>query len=170
MAIPSLRMWGRAEHNLDEKGRVLIPQKFREKLGSECIITTGPDHHIRIYPQAIWNALEEMLMGEDAYEELDSDLAFLQRMFGNSTDGTVDQAARLTLPQYLLKWADLTNGDPVVVIGSNNRLEVWNRSKWDEVCGNFTQKNVQETMKRRKSGAPVQIFNANPAPEASEAE
>lgn len=163
-------MWGRSEHNLDDKGRVVIPIKFREKLGSECVITTGPDAHIRIYPQTIWSSLEEMLVGEDAYGELDGDLAFLQRMFGNSTDGTVDQSFRLTLPRYLLKWADLSEGDPVVVVGNNNRLEIWNRSKWDAICTTFTQDNVQETMKRRKSGAPVHIFNATPAPETDEAE
>lgn len=154
MPTPALRMWGRFEHTLDDKGRVIVPTKFREKLGPECVITTGPNHHIRIYPQQVWNDLEDILLSDDAYGEMNSDLAFLQRMFGNSETAMVDQSFRLTLPRYLREWAEVLEGDMAVIIGNNNRLEIWNRQNWKEICSSFTEVRVDETMIRRKSNVP----------------
>lgn len=147
-------MWGRFEHSLDDKGRVIVPAKFREKLGAECVITTGPNHHIRIYPQEVWNDLEDILLGNDAYGEMNSDLAFLQRMFGNSETVGIDQSFRLTLPRYLREWAEVVEGEFAVIVGNNNRLEIWNRKNWKNICESFTESRVDETMLRRKSNVP----------------
>src|SRR5690349_746787 len=78
MAIspPSLRMWGRFEHSLDDKGRVIVPQKFRDKLGEEFVLTIGPDHHIRAYPMPIWDAMDEQLASVDVLDELNKDVIF----------------------------------------------------------------------------------------------
>ena len=78
MAISSRenRMWGRFEHSLDDKGRVIVPQKFREKLGEEFVLTIGPSRHIRAYPMPIWDAMEEQLASADLDDELNEDSDF----------------------------------------------------------------------------------------------
>lgn len=144
-------MWGRFEHSLDDKGRIIVPTKLREKLGTECVLTTGPNHHIRVYPQVVWDDLESLLLNQDPYGEMNSDLAFLQRMFGNSESVTVDQNFRMTLPRYLREWAQVDDQEPAVIVGSNNRLEIWNRTSWKQICESFTESRVDETMIRRKS-------------------
>src|SRR3978361_262471 len=67
ISSPSLRMWGRYEHSLDDKGRVIVPQKFREKLGEEFVLTVGPGRHIRVYPMPIWEVMEEQLVSENVH-------------------------------------------------------------------------------------------------------
>src|SRR5215472_14343500 len=103
MAIqsPAPRMWGRFEHSLDDKGRVIVPQKFRDKLGEEFVLAIGPGHHIRIYPMQVWETMEEQLVSTDIRDELNPELVFLQRMFGNCEYASYDQQNRLSIPRHL---------------------------------------------------------------------
>lgn len=153
------RMWGRFEHGLDEKGRVIVPLKFREILGAEFAISTGPDNHIRIYPMAVWNRLEEPLLSEDFYDEQNPDLIFLQRMFGNSEIVGYDQQNRLQIPLYMREWAKLREKDPCIVVGNGNRVEIWNRTHWEDYSAKFTQDNVASASKARKaSSQPSEVM------------
>jgi MraZ protein len=147
-------MWGRYEHSLDDKGRFIVPQKFREKIGTDCVLTTGPDGHIRVYPTEVWEDLERLLLDQDAYDELNSDLALLQRMFGNSDFAAIDQNGRLTVQRYLREWAEISEGETAIIVGNNNRLEIWNKNRWKGVSSDFTASKTNETMLRRKSNLP----------------
>lgn len=140
MAIisPAQRMWGRFEHSLDDKGRVIVPQKFREKLGDEFVLTTGPDNHIRAYPMPVWESMEEQLVSTDVHDELNPDLALLQRMFGNCEFVSYDQQFRMSIPRHLRAWADLQESEPAIIVGNGTRLEIWSRTNWDATSKGFT--------------------------------
>ena len=143
-------MWGRFEHSLDDKGRVIVPQKFRDKLGEEFVLTIGPGRHIRVYPLPIWEAMEEQLTSADVHDELDPDLIFLQRMFGNCEFVSYDQQNRLSIPRHLREWAGLREGDTAIILGSGTRLEVWSRANWDAYSADFTEENAARAAANRK--------------------
>ncbi len=157
MAIssPSLRMWGRFEHSLDDKGRVIVPQKFRDKLGEEFVLTLGPGHHIRVYPMPIWEAMEEQLVSVDVHDEFNPDLVFLQRMFGNCEFASSDQQNRLSIPRHLRDWANLRESDAAVIIGNGTRLEIWNRPGWDAYSNDFTPENAAIAARSRRISDPA---------------
>ncbi|HLK60082.1 MAG TPA: division/cell wall cluster transcriptional repressor MraZ [Chthonomonadaceae bacterium] len=154
MAIssPSLRMWGRFEHSLDDKGRVIVPQKFRDKLGEEFVLTIGPDRHIRAYPMPIWDAMDEQLASVDVLDELNKDVIFLQRMFGNCEFVSPDTANRLSIPRHLREWANLRESEPAIIIGSGTRVEFWSRANWEAYSARFTEENAADAAERRKTG------------------
>ncbi len=152
MAIssPSLRMWGRFEHSLDDKGRVIVPQKFRDKLGDEFVLTIGPGRHIRVYPMPIWEAMEEQLVSADVHDELNEDAIFLQRMFGNCEFVSPDQQNRLSIPRHLREWANLRESETAIILGSGTRLELWSRANWEAYSGQFTEEKAAQAAARRK--------------------
>ncbi|HLH81113.1 MAG TPA: division/cell wall cluster transcriptional repressor MraZ [Chthonomonas sp.] len=152
---PALRMWGRFEHALDDKGRVIIPQRFRETLGSKFVLTIGPDHHIRAYPMPVWEALENQLISASLYDELDPDLIFLQRMFGNCEFVSPDREFRLSIPRHFREWAGMEEGDIVVIIGSGTRLEIWSRAGWRAWSEHLTEQEAGIASRNRLSLQPV---------------
>ncbi len=60
MAIdsPTDRMYGTFEYGIDDKNRIVVPQKFRDKLGAEFVLTMGPSKSFRAYPKAVWLQIE----------------------------------------------------------------------------------------------------------------
>lgn len=151
---PSQRMWGRFEHALDDKGRVTIPQRFRETLGDRFALTIGPDHHIRAYPMPVWEMLESQLIGTSLYDELDPDLLFLQRMFGSCEFVSPDRESRLSIPRHLREWAGMEEGEVVVIIGSGTRLEIWSRSHWREWSERLTEEEASRASRNRLGITP----------------
>jgi MraZ protein len=139
-------MRGRFEHSLDDKGRVIIPQKFREPLGEEFILTIGPDHHIRAYPMGYWERMEALIDDPDPRHELNKEMGFLQRMLGHSEEASLDQQNRLSIPRHLREWAELREGSAAVILGCGNRLELWSREKWSEYSKEFTEEKVTEVV------------------------
>ena len=160
MAISSRenRMWGRFEHSLDDKGRVIVPQKFREKLGDEFVLTIGPSRHIRAYPMPIWDTLEEQLASSNLDDELNEDSIFLQRMFGNCEFVSADQQNRLSIPRHLRDWANLRESEAAIILGSGTRLELWSRANWETYSTEFTAANAAQAVSRRglstRTGVP----------------
>ena len=150
-------MWGRFEHSLDDKGRVIVPQKFREKLGEEFVLTIGPGNHIRAYPMPTWEAMEEQLISDDVHDELNPDLIFLQRMFGSCEFVSSDQQNRVSIPRHLRDWAKLRESDAAVIIGNGTRLEIWNRAGWEAYSADFTTENAANAARNRKATAPIHI-------------
>ena len=147
-----VRMWGHFEHNLDDKGRVVVPLKFREALGEEFVLTMGPGNHIRAFPLAIWQPIEDQLLNADMFDELNEDVMFLQRLYGNCEFVSPDQQNRLSLPRYLRTWAGLEEGDTAVVLGVGTRVEIWSRSNWEAINKEFTQPNAARAAAQRKLG------------------
>ena len=143
-------MWGRFEHSLDDKGRIIVPQRFRETLGDEFVLTMGPGHHVRAYPMPIWEALEEQLISADVDDELNPSMVFLQRMFGNCEFVSPDQQNRLSIPRHLREWALLREADTAVILGSGVRLEIWSRAQWD-LSNDFTEAGAKDAARGRKS-------------------
>lgn len=117
---------GEFQHTIDDKGRVIVPAKFREGLGKGFIVTRGLDNCLFVYPQEEWKLMEEKLK-KLPFTKSDA-RAFVRFLFSGATDCELDKQGRILLPANLREYAQI-NRD-CVVIGVSNRVEIWSREKW----------------------------------------
>lgn len=117
---------GEYAHNLDNKGRLAIPVKFREALAHGAVVTRGLDRCLFIYPAEVWSRLAERLASLPIAKA--NTRAFARLMLAGAMDATPDKQGRVVLPEYLRQFAHLKKA--VVVAGLYNRLELWEESAW----------------------------------------
>ena len=116
---------GEYAHNIDPKGRLIIPAKFREDLGENFVVTKEPGGGLAIYPEAGWRAFEEKL------SSLPRSKAKMVRFFsGSAVDTGLDKQGRVLLSPALKEYAGLEK--EVVLVGVLDRVEIWDKSKWEE--------------------------------------
>lgn len=146
MANTLPRMRGRSEHSLDEKGRVIIPLKFRETIGNEFMLVTAPGPCLRIYPMAVFEKMEAELESGSVLDEVDENRQILQRMFYDGDVGSLDQQFRLTLPRPLRNWANFGRQDneSVIIIGMGDKIELWSHYSWDLFKSTCTTAKIAE--------------------------
>ena len=118
---------GEYQHSLDNKGRLIIPAKFREDLGDNFIITKGLDNCLFVYPKSEWEILEEKLKllpltSKDAR-------AFVRFFFSGATECELDKQGRILIPSNLREHCRLEKD--AVIIGVSNRVEIWSKEEWD---------------------------------------
>jgi len=117
---------GQHEHTIDEKGRLIVPAKYRESLGDNFIITFGLDVCLFVYPLEEWKVLSEKLkllpLGQrDAR-------AFKRILYSRATSCTLDNQGRVIIMKYLRDYARIKR--EVMVIGVLDRLEIWSKDIW----------------------------------------
>jgi MraZ protein len=117
---------GEYNHNLDPKGRMAMPAKFRDKLAAGAIITRGIDNCLFVFANAEWEELAKKLMALPLAQA--NSRAFVRLMMAGATDVAVDAQGRILVPDYLRKYAGLKK--EVVVAGLYNRIEIWDRDAW----------------------------------------
>lgn len=119
-------MTGQYAHNVDAKGRLFIPAKLREELGATFHVTIGQDHCLSVYSEDSWKAFEERLKTM-SYSQIKA----LRTVFANAADCEPDAQGRILIPAKLRDYADLKK--EVVVIGSFDRVEIWNAERWAQM-------------------------------------
>lgn len=130
-----LMLLGEYHHNLDEKGRLIIPSKIRDELGDNFILTRGLDKCLSVYPREEWNNIinkyKELPNTKDARN-------FMRFLLSGATECTFDKQGRINLPSPLMRYADLEH--ECVVIGVNDHLEIWSNDNWEDfVDGNESE-------------------------------
>ena len=128
---------GEYTHNLDEKGRLAIPKKFRSSLAKGAVVTRGLDHCLFLYTKAEWKKLADKLANLPFAQA--NTRAFARLMLAGAMDVSVDKQGRVILPEYLRTFAGLKKN--VVVAGLYNRLELWDQKTWSA----YTKKNEAES-------------------------
>jgi MraZ protein len=118
---------GLAEHNLDAKGRLTVPSRFREALDDGMYITGGLDGCLWLLDLRSWHAIRDKL--PDLPVTRKSARQFMRLMLAGEEDKP-DKQGRVTIPPLLRKLAGLEPGEPVIVVGMHNRLELWSRESW----------------------------------------
>ncbi|MDN4070173.1 division/cell wall cluster transcriptional repressor MraZ [Paenibacillus vini] len=119
---------GEFQHSIDEKGRIVIPAKFRDLLGTSFVVTRGLDQCLFVYPQSEWEVLEQKLK---ALPLMKSDArAFTRFFFSGATECEWDKQGRVNLPANLRQYAKLEKD--CVVLGVSNRVEIWSRDTWEQ--------------------------------------
>ena len=91
---------GEYSHNIDPKGRLIIPAKFRDDLGEHFVITKGMENCLYVYPENEWNAFEEKLNALPTTTDKKA-RAFAYFFQGSATDGDLDKQGRTLIPSVL---------------------------------------------------------------------
>lgn len=125
---------GEYQHTLDNKGRLIIPAKFRAGLGERFIVTRGLDGCLFAYPLKEWETLENKLK-ELPLTKSDA-RSFVRFFFSGASECELDKQGRIMLPNNLREYAQMTKD--VVVIGVANRVELWSKELWDEYMDKAT--------------------------------
>ncbi|MTI66570.1 MAG: division/cell wall cluster transcriptional repressor MraZ [Firmicutes bacterium] len=118
---------GEYQHSVDKKGRVIIPAKFREKLGETFIMTKGLDNCLFIYPMDEWKILEQKLKTLPLTRK--DARAFVRFFFSGASECQLDKQGRILIPSNLRNHAEILKDS--VIIGVSNRVEVWSKEKWE---------------------------------------
>ncbi|MBD7964392.1 MULTISPECIES: division/cell wall cluster transcriptional repressor MraZ [Fictibacillus] len=119
---------GEYQHSIDEKGRMIIPSKFRDELGTEFILTRGLDQCVFGYPLNEWKVIEEKLKSLP-FTKKDA-RAFTRFFFSGAAECQLDKQGRVNIASPLRDYAKLEKD--CVVIGVSNRIEIWSKSIWEE--------------------------------------
>ena len=119
---------GEYQHNLDIKGRVAIPSKFRQQLSGKAIITRGLDRCLFVFTDKEWEIFAQKIIALPIARS--DSRAFTRLMLAEATDVEVDKQGRVLVPAYLREYAHLKK--EAIITGLYNRFEIWNLDNWKE--------------------------------------
>ena len=114
-------------HSVDDKGRVIIPLRFRNELGNTFVITKGLDKCLFVFREKDFQDMEEKLLQQPA---LDRHTIRLQRwLVAEALETQVDSQGRVAIPNNLREFASIQ--EDVTIVGATNRIEIWSKDGWD---------------------------------------
>jgi MraZ protein len=129
------RFVGRSEHSLDEKGRLVVPSRFRDRLGQRFYVTIGiPEGYLSLYPEDAWEdevgkRLDAAPLTDETYERNEN---FLRYVMQHTEEASLDGQGRFVIPPALRAFAAIERD--VVAIGYNRRIELWAKDRLGDVA------------------------------------
>lgn len=118
---------GEYHHTIDEKGRIIIPSKFRDELGDSFIITRGIENCLFVYSMDNWNKICDKL---NSLPFTKKDARVFNRFFmSGATSVELDKQGRVNISSPLIQYANISKD--CVIIGTGDRLEIWSQEDWD---------------------------------------
>ena len=117
---------------LDEKGRLILPAKYRDELAGGVVITKGQERCLYVFPLAEFGRMTEAMSTAPVTRK---DLRDYSRvLFASAFDEVPDKQGRITVPPSLRTYAGLERD--CVVIGANTRMEIWDAGAWETYLAN----------------------------------
>ncbi len=116
---------GEHAHTIDSKGRMALPARFRQDLGSGAVISKGMGKCLSIYTAERWKEKSDELAAGKTSEELRD---FERRIYPSANIIEMDVQGRLVIPANLRTYANL--GSEVTVAGVRDHIEIWDRATW----------------------------------------
>jgi MraZ protein len=124
----SLGFLGEYQHALDAKGRVILPAEFREPLANGAVLTKVLDGCLGVYSREGFEEMAERVRDSARRGAMERRAA--RSWFSAARPFTPDKQGRVAIPQTLREYAGLERD--VMVLGVDNRIELWNPGKWRE--------------------------------------
>ena len=118
---------GEYHHSIDEKKRLIIPSKFRTELGESFVITRGLENCLFVYSLVEWNKITDKLKKLPFTKQ--NARNFNRFLLSGATITELDKQGRINIPSTLADFASLDKD--CVIIGVNDRLEIWSKTKWE---------------------------------------
>ncbi len=119
---------GEYNHTLDEKNRMSLPVKFRKEMGKSVVVAPGLDNCLSLFTTKEWEKISSKL--SDSSMIASDNRSFSRFMFGQAMVVDVDAQGRILIPENLKNRSKLSSR--VIVIGVQNRAEIWNEKAWHE--------------------------------------
>ena len=121
-------LMGEFHHNIDDKGRLIIPSKFRSELGERFIITKGLDRCLFVYSLPEWNKIIDKLSNLQFTKK--NVRAFERAFIGGASTIEFDRQGRINITSPLVHYANISK--ECVIIGVNERLEIWSKEEFEK--------------------------------------
>jgi len=121
---------GEYQHAVDNKGRVVLPRKFRDSLEQGCVITKGQEHCLYVFTMERWQ--EEMAKVAKLPRTDRRSRNFSRSFFAGASDQGLDKQGRIAIPETLRTYATLEKD--VTVVGVADYIEIWSTSVWEGVA------------------------------------
>ena len=123
-----IMLMGEFHHNIDDKGRLIIPSKFRYELGEKFIVTRGLEKCLFVYSISEW---EKIVKRIKSLPFTNKDARNFTRFFlSGAAECEFDRQGRINITSPLVSYADITK--ECVIIGANDRLEIWSEGVWNQ--------------------------------------
>ena len=129
-------------HNVDKKGRIFIPAKFREGLGDGFYIALPIDGQecLTIYPQERWDEIQRRIDALPIMQQV-----VVQRQFvAMAAEAECDAQGRELVPAILREYAHI--GENAYVVGTNSTIEIWSKESWDKKMSAMTSESFANIM------------------------
>ena len=126
---------GEYRHGIDEKGRLIIPVKFRSALGSTYMLSKGLEACLFAYPMDAWVKLEEKLDALSVFNRRNRDLK--RRFFSGSDECEIDKQGRTLINQEFRTHGNLSR--EVYIVGAGDHLEIWDKDAWENYRGGLDE-------------------------------
>lgn len=119
---------GTYENSIDSKNRFIIPAKYRNQLGGECVLSRGYDRCLYIYTMEDWEELagklKELRQSDPAIRE------FIRKLFSQASECKLDSQGRIIIPANLKHYARIEKD--LVTLGAMDKIEIWSKEIFDE--------------------------------------
>ncbi len=123
-------------HTLDDKGRLVLPTKFRTEIANGAVLTIGFDGCLTIYTAQEWDRFFNSLLSKSMTSAPVRKVA--RTLAGNAIDIEIDKSGRVNIPKYLLEIAEIDK--EVTIVGRASVIEIWSTKKWQkENAANITE-------------------------------
>ncbi len=122
------RFFGRYEHSLDDKGRVILPSKFRAPFERGGFLSEYQDGCLALWTPDQFEIQTENMLERAASGKSDRHVARVWASTSHELE--LDKQGRMAIPSHLREFAGLVG--EVLVLGAIDRVELWNRETWDE--------------------------------------
>ncbi|WP_152192191.1 division/cell wall cluster transcriptional repressor MraZ [Georgenia satyanarayanai] len=113
---------------LDDKGRLILPAKFRDQLAGGLVLTKGQERCLAAYPMREFEEIHEQLRKAPITDRRVRD--YSRVLLAGATDEQPDKQGRITIPTHLRQYAGLER--ELAVIGTGSRVEIWSAAAWDD--------------------------------------
>ena len=130
--VHSVVFRGATKVNLDAKGRMAIPTRYRERLAARCdgqiVVTVDRDHCLLVYPMPDWEELERKLVRLPSMNKVARNIVRI--MVGYATEVEMDANGRILVSRELRDFAELEK--QAMLIGQGNKFELWDEETWNQ--------------------------------------
>jgi len=121
---------------LDDKGRIILPAKFRDELSAGVVVTRGQERCLYVFSKKEFESVHEKIRQAPVTSE--EARKYLRLLLSGASDDTPDKQGRVLVPQLLRDYAGLTK--ELVIIGVGSRAEIWDASSWQEYLSSNEEK------------------------------
>ena len=129
-------MLGTHTPKLDDKGRIILPAKFRDELSAGVVVTRGQERCLYVFSKSEFESVHEKIRQAPVTSE--EARKYLRLFLSGAADDTPDKQGRVLVPQLLRDYAGLTK--ELVIIGVGSRAEIWDAGSWQEYLSSNEEK------------------------------
>ena len=122
---------GEYKHTMDEKGRIVIPSRFRDELKQGCVVTKGQDNCLQILTNKSWKEEAGSVAALSKTNKTSRQIA--RSLFSGAIDVSLDSAGKILIPENLRVYSFIKSGESITITGSGSVIEIWSTKQWKKV-------------------------------------